>query len=88
MIISDHSFPNTPTEALEWKPTIYKYALHSHILVVARTRIEGKWAAYINLVPGVDHDDEMDAVLDLGRKLPETVARALFPCCRDLPYAR
>ena len=71
-----------------WLPSIHSRALANKVLVVARTRIEGTWAAYCDAVPGNNHDVERHAVLENGDKLLEEVARVLFPMFKDLPYAR
>lgn len=73
--------------ASEFTPVIRRRALASRVLVVARTRIEGTWAAYCDAVPGYDHDNEERAVLLRGDKLPERVAAALFPEFDGVPYA-
>lgn len=78
----------TPEEARAWTPIVRRLALHRQILAVARTRIEGKWAAYIAPVPGVDHSIEQGDVLSTGRKLPESIARCMFGQFDELPYAR
>ena len=74
-------------EAKDWTPTIRRYALSSKVLVVAKTRIEGSWSAYCDAVPGNKHDIEFDAVLSHGSKIPEEVARVLFPMFDEIPYA-
>lgn len=61
--------------------------LSKRVLAVARTRIEGKWAAYIDSVPGHSHEEEMDEVLRSGVKLPIEVAKSLFPEFENIPYA-
>lgn len=71
-----------------WTPTIRIYALANRVLVVAKTRFEGTWAAYCDAVPGINHKIESDAVLQDGDKLLEDVARKLFPVFEELPYAR
>ena len=80
-------FPVTPSECDNWKPVIFRSALHYKVLCVATTRIEGAWAAYCAPVPGSNHDNEMDEVLRQGSKLYEPVARALFPRFDGVPYA-
>ena len=80
-------FPKSMEEAKAWKPAIRRRALHKNVLVVARTRIEGAWAAYIDAVPGINHDDEEAAVFRLGNKLPEKIARTMFPALEEVPYA-
>ena len=72
----------------DWKPDVQYRALSPTVLAVSRTRIEGTWAAYVDSVPGVNHDLETQPVLNQGAKLPEPVARALWPEYQDLPYAR
>jgi len=62
-------------------------ALSTKVLAVAKTRIEGAWAAYIDAVPGQSHDDEWTPVLERGTKLDESIAIAIFPSFADLPYA-
>lgn len=85
--IGQFTFPTNREEAWDWKPTLAMRALAVRVLAVARTRVEGKWAAYIDAVPGECHEDECDAVLRRGDKPPEAVARALFPMFDGVPYA-
>lgn len=73
--------------AANWEPTILHRALSPRVLAVARTRIEGAWAAYCDAVPGKSHKAERNAVLETGAKLDENVARMLFPSFAGLPYA-
>ncbi len=75
-----------PTSA-SFVPTIRRVALARCVLAVARTRIEGAWAAYVDAVPGTNHGAEVDPVLSNGAKLREPVARVLFPEFEELPYA-
>jgi hypothetical protein len=72
---------------MDWKPIVRRHALAMCVLAVARTRIEGAWAAYIDAVPGNDHGREAAEVLAHGDKLGESVARILFPEFVELPYA-
>jgi len=58
------------------------------VLCVAQTRIEGAWSAYCDAVEGMNHDFEAEKVLAYGAKLPEIVARAIFPEFDGVPYAR
>jgi len=62
--------------------------LASDVLVVAKPGAAGDWAAYIGGVMGRDHDDEWQAVEEYGAKLPEHIARCIFPNrpWRDLLY--
>jgi len=69
-----------------WEPRIQRIALARRVLAVATTRVEGAWTAYIDVVPGIDHDLEFQDVLDSGDCLPEKVARVLFPEFEG-PYA-
>lgn len=69
------------------KPTIRYIALASRVLVIASTRIEETWQAYIDAVPGYCHNMEYQEVLDRGCTLPEDVARVLFPEFSNIPYA-
>lgn len=41
------------------------------------------WAAYIDAVPGINHDDEEAAVASRGEKLPRSIALAIFPYMYD-----
>ena len=72
----------------KWRPYIICRALNRDVLAVARSRIEGAWAAYIGAVPGQRHGDEWQAVAREGGKLQEDVARAIFPEFAGVPYAR
>ena len=85
--IDRFEFPETKTESLDWKPLTRRKALHSNVLCHARTRIEGMWAAYIFPVPGVNHEEEEWLWKTEGNKLPEYIARAMFPEFGELPYA-
>ena len=80
-------FPTSTEEAMSWSAKHLRMALDSKVLVVAVPRIECAWAAYIAAVPGQDHSDEAMAVWQHGTKLPEAVARAVFPFFGDVPYA-
>ena len=68
-------------------PTIVHRALAVGVLAVAKTRIEGAWAAYVAPVKGINHKRERDEVLRHGGKLPEALARELFPQFKKVPYA-
>lgn len=86
--IGNFEFPETPEEAETWEKTFRRRALHSRILVVACTRIEGMWSAYIAPVAGENHDLEWEGVWRNGNKLGQEVAQALFPQFEGVPYAR
>ncbi len=66
---------------------VRRKALASRVLVVAKTRVEGTWKAYVDAVPGNRHEDEMIEVLNDGDELREDIARILFPEFNELPYA-
>jgi len=86
--MANFTFPTNAEEAREWKPTTMRYALHSKVLTHARTHVEGKWAAYCFPVPGENHEREEGLWREIGVKLSEEVAVALFPYFAELPYAR
>jgi hypothetical protein len=77
------------SETPKFQPIILRHELARKVIAVAKTRIEGAWAAYIDAVPGENHDNEEDVVLRNGAKLYEPIARALFPRepFKTLPYA-
>lgn len=81
-------FPKSQEEAQSFEHIVIYYALASKVLAVAHTRIECAWCAYCDAVPGRNHGDETQAVLDYGDKLSESFARVLFPQFEDVPYAR
>jgi len=82
------NFPVTTEERDTWVPFVKVKAASSRVLIVARTRIEGAWSAYLDAVPGYDHDEEWKGVVRFGLKQPEEIARAFFPGLKDIPYAR
>jgi len=81
-------FKKGTEQMTEFKPDIKIYALASKVLAVATTRIEGTWKAYINAVPGIDHSEEFNDVLQYGEDPGERIARAIFPDFYDIPYVR
>ena len=81
------SIPNSRYCATHWQPLIFRRALATKVLVVANTRIEGTWSAYVGAVPGDSHGDEVQAVRERGTKLDETLARTLFPNLAKMPYS-
>ena len=92
----DH-FPTDWEAAPNWKPIIIRRGLGRTVLCAARTRIEIAWAAYIKGIPGnqgvlfpplLDEDEELLEVLASGTKLSESIARAIFPEFKGVPYAR
>lgn len=83
----NNRFPTTRRDAQEWKPFEAYIALGPDVLVAMNSRIECKWSAYIQSVPGEDHTIEYKQVLRTGTKLPERIARAIFPEWGPVPYA-
>jgi hypothetical protein len=92
----DH-FPTDWEAAPNWKPIIIRRGLGRTVLCAARTRIEVAWAAYIKGIPGnqgvlfpplLNQDEELLEVLANGTKLSESIARAIFPEFKGVPYAR
>ena len=61
------------------EPVQRRVALGRQILAVAKPGQIGDWAAYIGVVPGKNHDDEEQSVVETGSKLLLKVARVLFP---------
>ena len=81
----DNHFQNPGSE---WVSYTRAVALHRNVLVVATSRIEGAWCAYIGPVRGYDHTQEWQEVLDNGDKIGEDLAKILFPGFTGVPYAR
>lgn len=73
--------------ARQYEIQVRHRALSCYVLTAARTRVIGTWAAYVYVVPGLDHRVERDLVLSHGTKLQEKVARALYPEFDGMPYA-
>jgi hypothetical protein len=84
--IGSYSFPETNDEVASWAPAVGHRALARNVLAAYRTRVMGEWAAYIDTVEGQNHDNEWEEVLRSGTKLPQKVARALFPELDSIPY--
>ncbi len=61
-------------------------SLDIKVLAVAVEGSIGDWAAYIGAIPGFDHDSEWQAVYKHGSKLPENLAKILFPEFHDLEW--
>lgn len=79
-------FALVKTDPELWQPYRTYRALDRTVLCAAQTRIHGAWVAYAMAVPGRNHEYEMEEVLLHGSKIPERVARALFPVFDGLPY--
>lgn len=71
-----------------FEPQIVVQTLARDIVVVARTRSEGTWKAYIGTTDEWSHPDATSDVLERGTAVRERVARAIFPQFKELPYAR
>lgn len=80
-------FPKSTEEVRAWQPFIVRRVLTRRVMIVAKTRVECAWAAYMDAVPGCNHDSEQEAVLRHGDKLLEETARFFFPEFDWVPYA-
>ena len=60
--------------------------LGHNVIAVAWEGNNKDWAAYIDAVPGISHQAEVEHVMRHGDKLQEKVARVLFPEFRDLAW--
>jgi hypothetical protein len=87
MKIGNLEFGKTPEECRDWEPTVIRRCLHRQVMCIARSRVEGAWAAYCFPVPGHNHDDEEYIWKNEGAKLGENIAKALFPQFDGIPYA-
>ncbi len=76
-----------PEDSKEFERFVLNYPLHINCLVAATTRVEGSWSAYCAPVKGWDHKEEAKGVLQHGDKVPQELARALFPYFDGLPYS-
>ena len=72
----------------QFEPQIFRQTLAHDIVVVAKTRIEGTWKAYIGSTKERRHEDAVPVILMRGAPVHEAMARALFPHFKDLPCAR
>jgi hypothetical protein len=79
-------FPETLEEADNWTPVLIYKPIHSKVLLVAKTRIEGTWSCYVTPVPGHNHDEEICLWENHGVKLHRLMAQAAFPQFNDIPY--
>ena len=76
------------TKNIEFEPQIFSRSLARNIVVVARTRIEGSWKAYIGSTDEGSHKDAIPDILAYGTAVTESLARTIFPLFKDVPYAR
>ena len=86
-IAADFPDQDDPTECNEWEPQVAVFALSSKIIAVANTRVEGRWKAYIDAVPGKNHDEEWQDVRRQGVAVPHEIAKAIFPGFAAIRYA-
>jgi len=66
---------------------LHLVALAARVLAVAIDYQDGRWRAYIDAVPGHDHQTEYLPVVNQGSTLNERLARAAFPRLTG-PYTR
>lgn len=85
--IGPFQYPETPAEANLWQFIIIYRALHSEVLMVAKSRIEGNWSCYCTPVPGLCHEQEKHLWESHGTKVRESIARAIFPEYAEVEYA-
>ncbi len=77
----------TAADANAWKRDVQVIALSSKVLAVAATRSDGTWKAYVDAVPGMDHDHEWARVLSQGCPMMERWARGIFPRLKGMRYS-
>jgi len=63
-------------------------ALSQRVLAVAVEDAIGDWAAYVDAVPGYNHDQEAGRVAVHGTKLTVELAELLFPEWKRLKWRR
>ena len=66
----------------EYKHESNYYALATNVMTFAIANVSvGDWAAYIDAVPGINHDKELDQLLEkrMSSKLPYEIAKIIFP---------
>ena len=80
------ALPVSPTKPHK---TVARKALARNVLSVAHIwPTAGDFRVYLDAVPGVCHEDEVEGVLDHGARVPEPIARAIFPRLAALTYWR
>lgn len=85
-LVPDFPDPDDRDSCKEWAPHVAVYAMARSVVVVANTRVEGRWKAYIDAVPGKNHDLEWQDVRRQGVTVPHRIARVMFPGFADIPY--
>ena len=86
--VADFPNPGDSSECRGWQPHVAVFALAPKVIAVANTRVEGRWKAYVDAVPGKNHDEEWQDVRAHGTALQENVAKVLFPGFAGIPYSR
>lgn len=76
--IGNFDFPDTSDDARVWEARVFAEHLSPEVMAVARTRIEGRWSAYVAPIDS-DDKDALSKVLRWGTKMREPHARAIFP---------
>lgn len=80
---------STREEINTWEPTMWVRGMHTHVVAVGRSRIEGAWACYIVWLPKScdNHLRGAEEHWGDGAKADEALARLLFPQFEGVPYA-
>ena len=86
-VAADFPNPENQSECRGWEPQVAVFALSSKVLAVANTRVEGCWKAYIDAVPGKNHDEEWKDVRGRGVALPHEIAKVIFPGFAAIRYS-
>lgn len=89
-------FPETEEEVRSFETTktagggglIRHSAMTPHCLAIAVMRCEGAWSCYMSDVFGTEHSKEAVTAWRRGYKTSETIARAIFPGLKAIPYAK
>ena len=87
IVVADFPNPEDGSECRGWEPQVAVFALAHKVVAVANTRVEGRWKAYIDAVPGKNHDEEWRDVRRQGVAIPHDIAKAIFPGFAAIPYA-
>ena len=86
--IGGHLFPANRVAGCIWEPAIFHRSVGPEIVAVAKSRIEGKWRAYIATTTEANHDNAIEATINWGIPVDEKLARGLFPVeFTEVPYA-
>lgn len=80
-------FPTCREDFERWRAEIHYRVLARDMLLIARTRVEGRWRCYAVTVAGQNHDIEASTAWQRGTAVTEAIARAAFPRFAHLPYA-